>query len=298
MVMTALRPGGWCAAPGCHPHDLPKTSHLGAVKMPINEPVGQRVGRWSGETTGIAGGAVVGALLAGPAGAAGGAIVGEALKTVLGEMADRVLSRGEVRRTNTLAWFAEREIRAALDRGRPLRTDGFFDADTSDRSAADEVFEGVFLAAQREPEERKLALLGKMMARLAFSPTIDRSECNLLIRLAQQLSYRQFCLLSLFNLANRDTYHLRSDIANNPWDLHDNDPRVGVLQEVLDLHRHTLVQQKSLAHIGHDIMVNIFLIAPGQTHVVAGLGGLLTQLMGLATSISFTDRDAVAALLG
>jgi len=99
--------------------------------MPINEPVGQRVvGRWSGETTGIAGGAVVGALLAGPAGAAGGAIVGEALKTVLGEMTDRVLSRGEVRRTNTLACFAEREIRAALDRGRPLRTDGFFDADT------------------------------------------------------------------------------------------------------------------------------------------------------------------------
>jgi Transposase IS116/IS110/IS902 family len=36
------------------------------------------------------------------------------------------------------------------------------------RSAADEIFEGVMLEARREHEERKMALLGKMVARFAF----------------------------------------------------------------------------------------------------------------------------------
>lgn len=260
----------------------------------VNVP---QVGRWVSETAGIAGGAIAGGLVAGPVGAAGGAVIGEVLKTTLGEMADQMLSRGEVRRTNKLAALAESEIQYQLDHGRPLRSDGFFDTEQDDRSTAEELFEGVFLAAKREHEEKKIALIAKMLARFAFTPSLDRAECNLLTRLAEHLSYRQLCLLGLFNLNNRGMYELRNDPTGDPWNLQDNDPKVSILQEILDLHRQTLIQQKSLEHSGHDIMPNIFLIAPARTQVVAGLGGLLTNLMDLATAIPLHERNEIAALL-
>lgn len=254
---------------------------------------------WFTDTSGIATGAAFGNLVTGPAGAVIGAIAGEALKSVFGEMAKRALGNREARRIGSINEIAAEEIRRQLDSNRPLRTDGFFDRDTDDRSAADEVFEGVLLVAQREHEEKKLHLLGKMMARFAFSPSIDCSECNFLIRLAERLSYRQFCLLSLFNLDKRDSYNLRTDIKSNSWSLVDNDPRVGVLQDILELHRLTLVQQKSLGNDneGHDIMIEIFLVAPGRTHVVAGPAESLTRLADLHKSIPLSDLNGVATLL-
>ena len=41
------------------------------------------------------------------------------------------------------------------------------------RSSADEVADAVIGAAQREPEEAKLALLGKMLGKLAFDSRVD-----------------------------------------------------------------------------------------------------------------------------
>lgn len=214
-------------------------------------------------------------------------------------MAKRTLGNREARRIGSLSEIAAEEIRRQIDSNRSLRTDGFFDRYTDDRSAADELFEGVLLVAQREHEEKRLHLLSKTMARFAFSPSIDRSECNFLIRLAERLSYRQFCLLSLFNPDKRDSYNLRTDIKSNPWSLVDNDPRVGVLQDILELHRLTLVQQKSLENENgsHVIMVEIFLVAPGRTHVVTGPAESLTRLTDLHKAIPLSDLNSVATLL-
>ncbi len=56
----------------------------------------------------------------------------------------------------------------------------------------------MILAAQRGAEEKKVRFYGNLLANLAFEQDVDRSKSNFLLRLGEQLSYRQLCLLSLF----------------------------------------------------------------------------------------------------
>jgi hypothetical protein len=88
--------------------------------------------------------------------------------------------------------LATHKIQERLGNGETPRTDGFFEPDVTGRSAADESAEAVFLAAQKEYEERKLPYIANLLDFLAFTPGIDRAMANQLVRLASSLSYRQF----------------------------------------------------------------------------------------------------------
>ena len=48
----------------------------------------------------------------------------------------------------------------------------------NDRSFADEIIEGVLLAAQREYQEKKLPLYGNLLTNIAFRSDIDRVTAN------------------------------------------------------------------------------------------------------------------------
>lgn len=93
---------------------------------------------------------------------------------------------------------AANKIESHRRNGKSLREDGFFDGNISERSAADEIAEGVILAAQREHEEKKLMYLGNLLANIAYSPGISRAHGDELIKIGRNLSYRQLCLLSIF----------------------------------------------------------------------------------------------------
>jgi hypothetical protein len=103
--------------------------------------------------------------------------------------------------------MAVHQIKERLDSGEQPRTDEFFEADASGRSPADESTEAVFLAAQREYEERKLPYVANLLGFLAFTPGIDRATGNQLVRIASSLSYRQFCIIALANAPNRATMY-------------------------------------------------------------------------------------------
>lgn len=145
-------------------------------------------------------GAGLGLALGGPPGSVVGAAAGPAmshtLKKVGREVARRMLSRREQSRIGTVFVLAAKETRARLDAGEQVRADGFFDANAQQRSTAEEITEGVFLAAQREYEEHKLSYLASLLSGLAFSPGIDRAHAVSLLRLAQALSYRQLCVVA------------------------------------------------------------------------------------------------------
>jgi hypothetical protein len=70
----------------------------------------------------------------------------------------------ETKRIGATLTFAAAKIKERLDSGQNLRSDGFFDEDASNRAPADEIAEGVVIAAQREHEEKKLKFYGNLLA--------------------------------------------------------------------------------------------------------------------------------------
>jgi len=60
------------------------------------------------------------------------------------------------------------------------------------------------LAAQREYQEKKVPFYGCFFANLAFRSDVSRAQGNMLLRIADQMSYRQLCLLAMFQ--DKDKY--------------------------------------------------------------------------------------------
>lgn len=148
-------------------------------------------------------GTTVGLVIAGPPGALAGAAMGPVLQRVFlklsRDLRDRFLShREEVRIGATLAYAIE-EAQTRVAQGELIRQDNFFEQGTAsgNRSAGEEILEGVLITAAREYEERKVRHYGSLMSSIAFQPNIDLAQANLLLRLARELSYRQLCILAL-----------------------------------------------------------------------------------------------------
>jgi hypothetical protein len=55
----------------------------------------------------------------------------------------------------------------------------------------------LLLKARQEVEERKLSYIAKLIAFIAFDPSIDVGQAHQLSRFAKELGYRQYCILAL-----------------------------------------------------------------------------------------------------
>ena len=193
----------------------------------------------------IAGAAVAGALssLAGdPAGSAaaavGGVVIAKVISKVGAELHDRFLGpREEARIGATIAYAIER-IKERLDEGESPRQDGFFDNNESNRSSAEEVYEGALLKSKTAYEEKKIKHIGIFLGNVAFSPELSAERANYYLNLVERLTYRQLKLLVVINRGKE--FGLRtSSLVNqrvNPeeWSL---------LQELNELHNLSLLRQ-------------------------------------------------------
>lgn len=151
------------------------------------------------EVSGGVGGAIIGGLIAGPPGAIIGSAAGPIISRLFAkagkEIKERVLgNREEIRiaKTYGTGW---NKIKSRIEKGDKLRTDGFFNHDEVQRSAADEILEGVLRSAQSEYEEKKIPFYGNLLANISFDSTINRDKANLFLNIAQNSSYRQLCIL-------------------------------------------------------------------------------------------------------
>ena len=156
-------------------------------------------------------GAAIGFLFGGPIGAAvggaGGTAVSLAIKRIGHEVSRRQLAPREEARSGAVLAIAAAGIQQRINDGEDVRQDGFFDPKETGRSDAEEVAESVVLKCQREPEEKKIPYMGHLLENLAFE-YIDVHTAHQLIRAAEQLTYRQLCIL---NIAALNTYHMKSN---------------------------------------------------------------------------------------
>ena len=101
-----------------------------------------------------------------------GTTVAMALKGVGQELSARLLGPREEVRVGYVYTLAAAEIAKRIESGERVRTDGFFSGDGTGISDAQEVWEGVLLKSQREPEEKKLPYMAHLLANLAFDVSL------------------------------------------------------------------------------------------------------------------------------
>lgn len=245
------------------------------------------------EIVGAATGGVLGFFSGGPVGAAlggaGGVVVAKGLSKLGLEVKQRFLGKREEVRIGATISYAIMRIQEKLSSGCSLRDDGFFNNETNNRSAADEIYEGVILAAQREHEEKKIMYYGNLLGNIAFNKEIDRAFANQLIQLSESLLYRQLCLLNVFFKSSKSKSvilrqtNFRDPSVKIPKEL------IPVLYEILDLYNRNLIVDPK-AHVFGLTDVN-----PAGVDV-HGLGIVLYQMMELST-IPSEDVSSLVYLL-
>lgn len=200
---------------------------------------------YGGTVAGTAIGMGIGAVVAGPVGAVFGALGGKFVEDVFrwggNEIKERCLSPAENRKITSVYVLAKENILRKNNEGRTLRSDGFFYAEIGDRSSAEEILEGIFFAAQRENEERKLPYLANLYANICFDDAISRPMANQLIKIAASISFRQLAILSIIgrnkelNLPFRDTAFQGFEDYND----------MSIAADIFDLYRRSLIISRS-----------------------------------------------------
>lgn len=234
----------------------------------------------------IAGSAVGGALgffAGGPLHAAAlgaaGAVAVKILKHIGQEVSGRLLGPREKVRVGAVLAIAAAEINQRIANGERVRTDGFFDEKPSGRSDAEEIAESVLLKSQREPEERKVPYMGHLLSSVAFDTQIGAQMAHQIIKAAEQLTYRQLCILKLaarkqmFGLHNGD-YRGQGSFSREQYQ---------VLYECFDLYN------RGFINFGGGVAFGPTDIVPGKM-TVQGLGADLFNLMRLST---IPDEDLI-----
>ena len=152
-------------------------------------------------------GAATGFVLGGPEGALLGGFAGTgaamSLRWLGTEISSRLLGPREHQRVGYVFTLAASEVANRLKNGEKVRQDGFFAESNDSKSDAEQVWEGILMKSQREPEEKKLPYMAHIIANIAFDPTISPSMAHQVTKAAEALTYRQFCIMRLSTIKNQ-----------------------------------------------------------------------------------------------
>lgn len=253
--------------------------------------------------TELAGSAVSGALgffAAGLVGAAAASFAGAAITKgsvkLIGDFADRQLSAREQERVGATAALAFDKISKQSGNGERLREKTFFESSGKARSDAEELLEGTLRQAREEYEEKKLQFLGNFYANLVFSPGVTTTEANYYLRLFDQLTYRQFCVICIiFMLPHHPPYQNLSETDYRNYKGPLNAELVSLLQEIYDLNDKGLVACKAEGG-GYSALLGWHDVVPRSLELT-GLGERLQILFMAGGSLTTSDVDSVADTL-
>lgn len=206
------------------------------------------------------------------------------------EIADRMLAPREQARIGGVMARSAEILKSELDRGRPLRDDGFFDSPPDGRSDAEEVLEGVLRKAQTEYEERKLPYLACLWSNACLDETLGPAKLNYLVKLSEQLTYRQFVIVAMVGAmakADRTNIYQLRELHYENANLNMLGETAIVLSEIMALHQLNCVSV--IAPLGP------IQITPAEMRIVTH-GATLYNAMGLH-KIPKSDCQQVIDLL-
>ncbi|WP_321516474.1 hypothetical protein [Marinifilum fragile] len=196
------------------------------------------------EVGGSVSGAVIGLAIAGPvgaiAGAAVGPIVGAAFNKIGTEISEKIMGPREQARIGATYSLALEKIALKLEKGMKVRNDDFFTAQENDRSKSESILEGTFLKARNEYEEKKIKCYSNFLANLSFDSSISFEKGNALLRILEQLTFRQLSILAYFSKIE--------ELSTKQWmeSFKDNE-KLGQYQdfyfELMDIYNKQLLQQ-------------------------------------------------------
>jgi hypothetical protein len=194
------------------------------------------------EIAGAAVGGALGFLAAGPIGsaaaAAGAHTITKVISHIGSELHDRLLGHRERVRVGATTVYAIESINEKLRSGGRLREDGFFKCYNSNRSSADEIFEGALIQSKTSYEERKIRYIGAFISNVAFNQNISSDRANYFLKLVDRLTYRQLQLLVIIN--NSEKLNLRCHDLKN---VNTSPEMWSLLQEINELHDLSLLRQ-------------------------------------------------------
>lgn len=241
----------------------------------IKEKVIDTVAELGGSAASAVVGAAIGTAVAGPLGTVSGAIAGTVLEKGLlwvgNEIKGRMLSPKEELRVGAVYTYANQKIDRNILAGKTIRTDSFFEVAEEERPANEEILEGVLLAAQKEYEEKKLVYLGNLYANLPFNETVDPRMANMLIKIASELTYRQYVILYVVNLFQNPAYD--AVVKKEPYESLSGFKTMTIATEIFDLYRRTLIHSS-------EALLDAAAINPS-TLTLVGYGSLMFELMEL-----------------
>lgn len=206
--------------------------------------------------------------LAGPA----GVIVSGTLKGIGKDIKERQLSPQEDYRVGKVLAIAALEIHQRLENGENLRNDGFFDKKPTGRSDAEEIAEAIMLKCQREPQEKKIPYMGFLKASIGFDSSISTDMGHQLIKAAEELTYRQLCILKLAVV--KDSFGLRGEDYRGHGAIAIELSQI--LYECLDLYHRAYI------NFGGEVAFGPTDVKPGSM-IVQGIGAYLYNLMKLSS---------------
>lgn len=198
-----------------------------------------------------------------------GTVVGKIIEVGTKDLLNRFLSKREIERVKTVREMSLEKIEEKLKSGNQIRNDGFFD--NGEKSNASEVFEGILLVAKSTYEEKKLEMLSNMFSNIAFDESISSAIANQLVKLADDLTYRQLLIIRCvgigqisdeygINIRKQDTYTEVTGIEN-----------VGIAIDTFNLYQRGCLSSKSVILCSAGIN-------PSELSVT-GYGALLWKLM-------------------
>ncbi len=238
--------------------------------------------------TDITGGAVGGAigLIGGPVGAILGGGLGVALSIGVKEIISRHLSERENSRTAASTAYVITGIKDKLDSGLQIRTDNFFDNSTG-RSSADELFEGVLLKCKDQYQEKKIKYISKIFEKATFDYGISAETANQILSMAESYTYRKYCIISFF--AQKDELYDTSKLMQEVYSWYPNAVfsfELEILkQDIFELVNSGIVDQNNL------MMVTRNEVVPGD-FILTKIGKALYDIMDLV-EIPKSDIDPI-----
>jgi len=175
--------------------------------------------------------------------------------------------------------IAASEINRRIEAGEKIRTDNFFKENTHGRSSAEEIAESVLMKSQREPEEKKITYMGYLLSNISFDSKINAEMGHQIIKSAEQLTYRQLCILKL--AAVKQAYGLRAGDYREHGSFQKE--LYQILYECLDLYHRGFIS------FGGSVAFGPTDVSPaGMT--IQGLGADVYNLMGLS---NIPDQDII-----